>query len=1278
MLTKLAIDLMQLKLIFLRYIIQLNSSKLFKMKFFQVLFLLLFTTPFLSHAQLVIANQGGTATAVVNAMVGGGLTVSNATINCPATAYGTFTNGATTNLGIPSGIVLTTGNVNTLNGTGGTFWSSNNGTICNDPQLASLEPLADYDCCILEFDVVPSCTTLRIRFVFGSEEYPEWVSAGYNDAFGFFVTGQNPSGGNYNNTNVATLPNNTTIVSIDNVNANSNSAYYVNNSTGTSSVLDAFTTVLTRDVAVTPCQTYHFKLAIADAGDPIFDSGVFIDFLDCVNSVTASTSNTPASCAGNDGTATANVSAGYPPYTYSWNTTPLQTTATATGLAPGTYTVTIDDAGACTPPLTQTVTVGSSGAATTPTFTQVAPICSGGSFTLPTTSTNGITGTWSPAINNTATTTYTFTPTAGQCATNTTMTVSVNPLTTPTFNQVVPICSGGSFTLPTTSTNSITGTWSPAINNTVTTTYTFTPTVGQCASTATMSVNVNPQTIPTFNQVAPICSGGSFTLPTTSTNSITGTWSPAINNTATTTYTFTPTVGQCANTTTMSVTVNALTTPTFTQVAPICSGGTFTLPLTSNDGINGTWTPTTNNTATTTYTFTPTAGQCANTATMSVTVNALTNPTFTQVAPICSGGVFTLPTTSNNSISGTWSPAINNTATTTYTFTPTAGQCANTATMSVSVNPLTTPTFTQLGPFCQGSTAPAFSNSSLEGINGVWGPPGINTGTIGTTTYVFVPNTGQCAVNQSMAITVNPLLTPIFSQQSPICIGDNFILPVQSINGVNGTWSPAINNNATTTYTFTPTIGQCATTQTMTVVVGPPSSPTFNPIGPLCVGNSFGLPLNSLEGFTGTWSPALNNQTTTTYTFTPNTGQCALTGSLEVIINPNPTIQINESPEICEGQSATLTTSTSATGGTYSWQPGGQTSNQITVSPTTTTTYSVSYTLNGCTSSLTSAVVTVNPNIPVDAGANVSVCQGGQVTLTASGTPNNVWSGGISDGVAFTPTQTTTYYVTGTSASGCITTDSVIVTVNNNPTINAGTPLTVCIGDQIVLQGSGAGTNGTYTWSNGVIDGQPFTVNGTQTYTLTGTDANGCEGTATVLVTGLPIPDAQFTANPTIGDIPLTVDFSNNSQNATDYLWNFGNGEVSIVQNLNNQQSVYTTFGEYAVWLVASNGICADSMSALITATANPWIFVPNVFTPNGDDANEIWMIDTKNMETIDLIIVNRWGNLMAKIEDLNGGWDGKTPDGSDATDGTYFYKYTAKALNGEEFSGHGFLTLIR
>ena len=344
-------------------------------------------------------------------------------------------------------------------------------------------------------------------------------------------------------------------------------------------------------------------------------------------------------------------------------------------------------------------------AAVTPTFTQIPAICTGGSITLPATSNNGISGTWSPAVNNMATTTYTFTPNSGQgsCVLTATMTVTVNNSTMPNFNQVPAICSGGSFTLPTTSINGITGTWSPAINNTATTTYTFTPNAGQCASATTMTVTVNnTSTTPTFNQVPAICSGGSFTLPTTSTNGITGTWSPAINNTATTTYTFTPTAGQCALTTTMTVTVNtASVTPTFTQVPAICSGESFSLPTTSTNGISGTWSPAINNTVTTTYTFTPNAGQCGLTTTMTVTVNNSVTPTFNQIGAICSGTAFSLPTVSNNGISGTWSPAVNNTATTTYTFTPTSGQCVGTATMTVVVN------FVNTGTTVQGNTITA-------------------------------------------------------------------------------------------------------------------------------------------------------------------------------------------------------------------------------------------------------------------------------------------------------------------------------------------------------------------------------------------------------------------------------------------------------------------------------------------------------------------------------------------------------------------------------------------
>ncbi len=443
----------------------------------------------------------------------------------------------------------------------------------------------------------------------------------------------------------------------------------------------------------------------------------------------------------------------------------------------------------------------------TPTFAAVGPYCSGATIpALPTTSTNGITGTWSPAINNTTTTLYTFTPTAGQCATTATLTITVNPNVTPTFAAVGPYCSGATIpALPTTSTNGITGTWSPAINNTTTTLYTFTPTAGLCATTATLTITVNPNVTPTFAAVGPYCSGATIpALPTTSTNGITGTWSPAINNTATTTYTFTPTAGLCATTATLTITVNPNVTPTFAAVGPYCSGATIpALPTTSTNGITGTWSPAINNTATTTYTFTPTAGLCASTATLTITITPNVTPTFAPVADICSGATLSaLPTTSTNGITGTWAPALNNTATTTYTFTPTAGLCATTATLTITVNPNVTPTFAAVGPYCSGATIPALPTTSTNGITGTWSPA-INNTT--TTTYTFTPTAGLCATTTTLTITVNPNVTPTFAAVGPYCSGATIpALPTTSTNGITGTWSPAINNTATTTLYFYP------------------------------------------------------------------------------------------------------------------------------------------------------------------------------------------------------------------------------------------------------------------------------------------------------------------------------------------------------------------------------------------------------------------------------------------------------------------------------------------
>jgi hypothetical protein len=213
-----------------------------------------------------------------------------------------------------------------------------------------------------------------------------------------------------------------------------------------------------------------------------------------------------------------------------------------------------------------------------PSFNQVAAICAGDSLVaLPTKSNEGIAGTWSPALNNLATTTYVFTPNVGQCATTTSMTITVNPIVIPTFTQVAPICTGGFLAnLPTTSINGVNGGWFPAINNLATTTYTFTPKKEQqCATTATMTVTVNPNVTPLFTQIAPIfCSGATLApLPTTSINGVNGSWSPVMNNLATTTYTFTPNAGQCASTVTMTIVVQTVGTITGGNIT-VCAPGT--------------------------------------------------------------------------------------------------------------------------------------------------------------------------------------------------------------------------------------------------------------------------------------------------------------------------------------------------------------------------------------------------------------------------------------------------------------------------------------------------------------------------------------------------------------------------------------------------------------------------------------------------------------------------------------------------------------------------------
>lgn len=195
-------------------------------------------------------------------------------------------------------------------------------------------------------------------------------------------------------------------------------------------------------------------------------------------------------------------------------------------------------------------------------------------------------------------------------------------------------------------------------------------------------------------------------------------------------------------------------------------------------------------------------------------------------------------------------------------------------------------------PICSGDTRPILPSTSDNGYSGTWNPTTVSNTNTGT--YVFTPDAivGICLLNSSLTIVVNQLIAT-FNPVGPICSGDVLVaLPTSSTNGITGSWTPALNNTNTTTYTFKPSNGQCATaTVDLTVIVNSNVTPIFDAVAPLCSGTTRPvLPLRSNNLINGTWSPSLvNNTATGTYTFTPSGGQCATTTTLEIIVNPSPT-----------------------------------------------------------------------------------------------------------------------------------------------------------------------------------------------------------------------------------------------------------------------------------------------------------------------------------------------------------------------------------------------------
>ena len=340
-------------------------------------------------------------------------------------------------------------------------------------------------------------------------------------------------------------------------------------------------------------------------------------------------------------------------------------------------------------------------------------------------------------------------------------------------------------------------------------------------------------------------------------------------------------------------------------------------------------------------------------------------------------------------------------------------------------------------------------------------------------------------------------------------------------------------------------------------------------------------------------------------------------------------------------------------------------SNAVAFTPAVgTTTYTVTGTDGGGCINTDQVIVTVNPLPSVNAGPDVSVCIGASATLSGSGAITYTWNNGVSNGVAFTPAATTTYTVTGTNANGCTNTDQVLVTVNPLPNVNAGTDQTICVGASVTLSGAGAVN---YTWNNGVTNGVAFAPASTTTYTVTGTNANGCVNTDQVLVTVNPLPTVN--AGPDVAvcvgqSVTLTgsgaATYSSVTLSAPGVL--FASGAVTSLGSITVQTSAAGAFGGVVAYSNTSGDVTVTATAGSASKTLDLTFAAAGALTGTALTVNVADAAPGKTM-TVSGALTDKYGNGVAtnasklKVTYTGPGFVvGSLPTATE-TDGSYEFK---------------------
>ncbi|MBL0343145.1 MAG: PKD domain-containing protein [Bacteroidetes bacterium] len=565
----------------------------------------------------------------------------------------------------------------------------------------------------------------------------------------------------------------------------------------------------------------------------------------------------------------------------------------------------------------------------------------------------------------------------------------------------------------------------------------------------------------------------------------------------------------------------------------------------------------------------------------------------------------------------------------TYIVTVNDGICSSQDTVNVISAFEPTAAFTAAGScpnlpvqFTDQSTLPGGSIISLN-----WNFGGTGTSTLQNPIHTF-PGPGTYNVSLIIETTlgcIDTLIQPVVIAPPPVasftggqgCAGsavtfNNSTTPPGNLNWnwnfgngqTSGGQNPTVIYTNPGTYNVTLIAGDtlgCSDTIMQQVVIFPLPTAAFTYSAVACLGGNItftdgsnpnggtitGWNWNFGNGQTATGqNPVINFPTTGNFDVTltvTNSNGCSATILQTIAINPPPIANAGANQVICLGGTATLVASG---GGTYSWTPGGQTTDVINVSPSTNTTYTVTVTdNNGCTAAA-SVNVTVNPLPVINVSPSQSICAGQSVTLTATGGVSYNWSpsGNTTGTITVSPGSSTTYAVTGTNANGCSATNFVAVTVNPLPTVTLSN-LFLCPGVDSYLDAGNPGAS--YLWSNGQTT-QTILVAFAGVYSVTVTNSAGCTATASSLVSlsGSIVNNLQNVEFCNGGSAILDAGNPGNT-----YLWS--NGATSQTINVSNA-------GAYSVTITNSNG-CSGTLSTTVNVNAIP----DAQFTPNDVCINE-------------------------------------------------------------------------